>query len=106
VAKNHVTPAIVTLSLGISAGSWSQSLEAAVRALIEEHNVTVITASGNSDVDACTVAPANVNGTIAVAASDLPTKFGRTSAQAMSGPCSPCVTPTRKALLAGSTSEP
>jgi subtilisin family serine protease len=37
--------------------------------------VTVVVAAGNSAVDSCLMSPGNVNGTLNVAASDLPTKF-------------------------------
>lgn len=46
VASNAQLPAIVTLSLGISKGSASQSLEQAVTSLVQDFNVTVIAASG------------------------------------------------------------
>lgn len=46
VAANAQLPAIVTLSLGISKGSASQSLEQAVTSLVQDFNVTVIAASG------------------------------------------------------------
>ena len=48
VAMQAQLPAIVTLSLGISKGASSQSLEQAVSNLIQNYNVTVIAASGKS----------------------------------------------------------
>ena len=48
VASNAQLPAIVTLSLGISKGSSSLSLEQAVTNLIQNFNVTVIAASGSA----------------------------------------------------------
>ena len=72
-------PAVVTLSLGITVGHWSRALEQAVYNLIHKHDLTVIVASGNSGVDSCYVAPANVKDTVTVAASNLSTKFQQTS---------------------------
>ena len=43
--------------------------------LIQTHGITVVVAAGNSQIDACQITPANVNGTIAVAGSDLSNKF-------------------------------
>lgn len=78
VTANYEKPAVVALSLGVSIGRWSQTLEDSVRTLIETHGVPVVVASGNSGVDSCYVAPANVPQTITVAASDLDTKFSET----------------------------
>jgi len=79
VAKNHQKPAIVTMSLGVGLGHWSRALEEAVKNLVDDYGISVIVASGNSGVDSCYVAPGNVKQSITVAASDLTTKFGRTS---------------------------
>eukprot|EP00887_Chlorella_sp_A99_P005360 scaffold1.g5360.t1 len=78
VAANHKAPAIVTLSLGIQVGGWSRVLEDTVRSLVNDHGITVVVASGNSAVDACYVAPANVPEVISVAASNLGTKYSGT----------------------------
>lgn len=57
------------------AGQWSQTLQASVTNLIQTHGITVVVATGNSQIDACTITPTNVNGTIAVAGSDASNKF-------------------------------
>lgn len=62
----------------VPVGGWAQSLEDAVRSLVNDHNISVVVASGNSGVDSCYVVPANVPETICVAASDLPSKFNTT----------------------------
>ncbi|EIE20313.1 subtilisin-like protein [Coccomyxa subellipsoidea C-169] len=72
-------PAVATLSLGVPVGEWSRSLEEAARSLIRQYNISVVVASGNSDVDSCYIAPADVGETISVAGSDLGTKFNTTS---------------------------
>jgi len=41
-----VKPAVVTLSLGIPAGAYSQTLDAAVRSLVANSSITVVVASG------------------------------------------------------------
>jgi subtilisin family serine protease len=97
VAANHKAghPAVVTLSLGIQVGSWSRVLEDAVRSLVVNHGVTVIAASGNSAVDACYVAPANVPEVISVSAVDVRTQNGTNGAAGLemsyrwsnTGPC-------------------
>ncbi|DBA91935.1 TPA: hypothetical protein ACH3X2_003834 [Trebouxia sp. C0005] len=75
VGMNHKLPAVVTMSLGVQAGQWSQALQSAVTNLIEKHGITVVVATGNDQIDACQITPANVNGTIAAAGSDMSNKF-------------------------------
>lgn len=79
VINNHQKPAVVAMSLGVSIGRWSRTLEDSVKSLINTHGIPVVVASGNSGVDSCFVAPANVQETITVAASNLETKFGATN---------------------------
>lgn len=85
VANNYETPGVVALSLGVSIGWWSETLEQAVKSLVNDHGLTVVVASGNSGVDSCFIAPANVPETITVAASNLKTKFGETAAGDIEG---------------------
>ena len=61
--------------VNLQAGQWSQTLQSAVTNLIQRYGITVVVATGNSKIDACTITPANVNGTIAVAGSDTSNKF-------------------------------
>lgn len=79
VAANHKAPAVVTLSLGIQVGSWSQVLEDAVTSLVNDHGITVVVAAGNSAVDACYVAPANVDVALTVAASNVAARYNDSS---------------------------
>ncbi|KAI8469675.1 MAG: peptidase S8/S53 domain-containing protein [Monoraphidium minutum] len=73
VAANARRPAVVTLSLGVPAGNYSRALEEAVRGVVRS-GVTAIVASGNSQADACTIAPASVEEAITVAASNAPAR--------------------------------
>ncbi|BDA45556.1 probable aqualysin-1 at C-terminar half [Coccomyxa sp. Obi] len=79
VGRVATPPAVATLSLGVPVGEWSRSLEESARGLIRQFNISVVVASGNSDVDSCYIAPADVGETISVAGSDLATKFNKTS---------------------------
>lgn len=80
VAQNAVKPAVVSLSLGVPAGKWSQPMEDAIKHLTDVVGIPVVVAAGNSAKDSCGVAPARVPSAITVAASNLPTKFGQTRA--------------------------
>lgn len=80
VAQTAVKPAVVSLSLGVPAGQWSQPMEDAIKHLTEVVGLPVVVASGNSAKDSCGVAPARVASAITVAASNIPNKFGQTHA--------------------------
>lgn len=80
VAQNAVKPAVVSLSLGVPAGQWSQPMEDAIKHLTDVVGLPVVVASGNSAKDSCGVAPARVASAITVAASNIPSKFGQTHA--------------------------
>jgi hypothetical protein len=55
-------------------------MEDAIQHMTDTLGIPVVVASGNSAKDSCGVAPARVPTAITVAASNLPTKFGRTRA--------------------------
>lgn len=57
MAANAVPPAIVTMSLGVARGQWSQALELTTRSLIRDLNITVIVASGNTQTNSCNIVP-------------------------------------------------
>jgi len=83
VAEHHKTnggPSVIVMSLGIVGPTQgSKMLERATRALVDEYGVTVVVAAGNAQLDTCTVSPANVDSAITVAATDIPTKYERSS---------------------------
>lgn len=64
VAKNHVKPAVVNMSLG---GSASLSLDTALNKMINLGVVAVV-AAGNSNANACNYSPARVSNAITVGA--------------------------------------
>ncbi len=55
VAANHITPAVVNMSLG---GGAHTSIDNAVADLHNLHNITVVVAAGNDNADACDYSPA------------------------------------------------
>ncbi|HWJ67452.1 MAG TPA: S8 family serine peptidase [Nocardioides sp.] len=68
VVRHHRAgrPAVLNLSLG---GSASRALDDAVRRVIRD-GITVVTAAGNENADACTTSPARVGAALTAAASD------------------------------------
>ena len=48
IARNAEPPAVVILSLGVADGVFAASLEQAVRSLVQDFNITVVTAAGGS----------------------------------------------------------
>jgi len=77
-----VKPAVVSLSLGVPAGSWSKPMEDAIQHMTDVLGIPVVVAAGNSAKDSCEVAPARAASAITVAASNIPTKFSQTRAGA------------------------
>lgn len=73
-------PAVVSLSLGVPAGSWSKPMEDAIQHMTDVLGIPVVVAAGNSAKDSCEVAPARAASAITVAASNIPTKFSQTRA--------------------------
>lgn len=55
VAANHISPAVVNMSLG---GGGNTSVDAAAANLHTTHGITVVVAAGNSNADACGFSPA------------------------------------------------
>lgn len=66
---------IVVMSLGITSGSWSKQMEDAVASLVILDNIPVVTAAGNSKGDTCKLAPANVEASTTVSATNLKNKL-------------------------------
>ena len=66
VAAHGTRPAVVNMSLG---GAASATLDAAAQRLVTA-GVSVVTAAGNSNVDACKQSPGRAAGVVNVAASD------------------------------------
>ncbi|KAK9838622.1 hypothetical protein WJX74_000008 [Apatococcus lobatus] len=74
VAENAEPPAVVIMSLG-SDSEFAAPMEQAVRRLVQDFNLTVVSAAGNSRKDACNTSPANVDVVITVGASEVENKF-------------------------------
>jgi subtilisin family serine protease len=97
VAANHPpgSPAVITMSLGVQRGTYTQSMESAVAALVNDHGITTVVAAGNTAGDACSYSPADVSEAFTVGASDLDTKYSRSAgphsegvySQGNQGPC-------------------
>jgi len=67
VAKNHIKPAVVNLSLS---GGYSSTVNAAVNNLANA-GVFVVVAAGNKNSDSCNYSPPSAANVFAVAASDV-----------------------------------
>ncbi len=67
VAANHVTPAVVNMSLG---GGGNTSADAAAANLHNTHGLTVVVAAGNNNADACGFSPARAPVMITVGSID------------------------------------
>lgn len=67
VAANHVTPAVVNMSLG---GGGNTSADLAAANLVSAHGLTVVVAAGNSNANACGFSPAREPSMITVGATD------------------------------------
>jgi subtilisin family serine protease len=67
VAKHHVKPAVVQMSIE---GGFSSVVNQAVEQLIKIHHVHVVVSSGNSGKDACRASPGSAPSAVTVAAID------------------------------------
>ena len=65
IARNHVKPAVVNMSLGTT----GKSLNTAVNNAIQNYKITFVVSAGNSSTDACGITPASTPAAITVAAS-------------------------------------
>lgn len=65
IAKNHVKPAVINMSVG---GPKSVSVDEAVQAAVNA-GIPVVVAAGNSRIDACSLSPSGVEAAMVVGAS-------------------------------------
>lgn len=65
IAKNHVKPAVINMSVG---GPKSVSVDEAVQAAVNA-GIPVVVAAGNSKIDACSLSPSGVEAAMVVGAS-------------------------------------
>jgi subtilisin family serine protease len=61
------TPMVINMSLG---GSRSQALNDAVNIAVQQHNIVVVAAAGNENVDACGKSPASAESALTVGSTD------------------------------------
>jgi subtilisin family serine protease len=71
IAANHPagTPGVVNRSIGLS--GTSHAIENAVRALIEQRNIVMVSSAGNDNEDACDFSPGRLPAVLTVASVDV-----------------------------------
>lgn len=98
VTRNRALPAVANMSLG---SATSSALQQAVEGAIAS-GIVVTVAAGNSSIDACTVAPANVGAAITVGASN---EYGWAESYSNYGRCVDLYAPGRSVLSSWYTSD-